>query len=66
MLQTIYIGVVQVKEIKVHTLKSDSKTFLMEDNELVDGFAMKLMMIITGINSLCDKMGEISIIKKFF
>ena len=59
------MGIVRVKEIKMHTLKSYSKAFLMEDNKLVDGFAMKLIMIITGIHSLCDKMGEISIIKKF-
>ena len=61
----MHVGVEQVKETKVQTLRSDFEAIHMKDGKLVDDFAMQLTTIITDIRSLGDKVGEISIVKKF-
>ena len=58
----MHVGVEQIKEAKVQTLRNDFKVIHMKDDELVDDFAMKLTTIITDIRSLGDKVGEISIV----
>ena len=59
------MGVEQVKEAKMQTLKSQFEAIRMKDGESIKNFAMKLIMIVTDIHSLGEKVEEISIVKKF-
>ena len=64
-LQAMYVGEKRVKEAKVQTLKSEFEAIRMKDGESIDDFAMKSMMIVSGIRSLGYMVEEISVVKKF-
>ena len=64
-LQTMHMGVEQVNEEKLQILKSEFEAIHMKNDESIDDFAMKLMMIVSGIHLLSDKQEEISVAKKF-
>lgn len=60
------MGVKWVDGAKVQTLKSEFEAIRIKGGGSVDDFAMKLMMIVTGIRLLGKKVEEVSVVKKLF
>lgn len=64
-LKTMHLGVERVKEAKVQTLKSELEGLRLKETESVDNFAVRLTTIVNKIQTLCEKVKDTYIIKKF-